>query len=214
MKILRQIFPEWLYNALPYGYLSAGFLAEFLIPGYVGDLICIALVGLAIFIWILRYRYRKEFVHSEEHINTPSVLDTHDLPEHGLIQLSWSTALECGHPVIDGQHRRLFGIANEAINLLLAKQPKEQEEPLLDKLVAHLEEHFSTEEAVLAEASDPTFAEHCEHHQSLLAKAKAMRDRYHNDKIFTREMVDFLATEVISEHIMKEDLQLKASTLR
>ncbi len=208
MRKSHRIYPECLYNALPYVYLCAGLVAAILLSNMIGVLSGLVLASAAGIVWMMRYRYRREFVQCEGHIDVPTEPDADDLPVDGLVQISWSKSLECGHPVIDGQHRRLFGLANEAINTLLTKQPKAAEEPLLEKLVAHMDDHFHTEELVLAEIKDPGFDGHREQHRALLAKAANLRERYHNGQVSSRELVTFLADEVISHHIVKEDLKV------
>jgi hemerythrin-like metal-binding protein len=187
-----------------------GVFAELLITGWVGDVMGLALVTLAGWIWFTRYRYRQAFEQAEEHTFATTLLGADDLPKGGLVQVSWSKALECGHPLIDGQHRRLFGLANEAINILLAKQPRSDEEALLEQLVAHMNEHFLTEEDLLEDANDPGLNLHKAEHVAMLAKATSLRERFHNGEAISRELVTFLSEDVISNHIIRENLSLVA----
>jgi hemerythrin-like metal-binding protein len=199
-----------LYNAIPFIYLFAGVLAEFLIQGVLGALVGLALVTAAGAIWFTRYRYRQAFELAEERTFSPSLLGAEDLPKGGLVQVSWNQTLECGHPLIDGQHRRLFGLANEAINTLLAKQSNADEEALLDQLISHMNAHFLTEEDLLEDANEPGLSLHKIEHQAMLAKAASLRRRFHNGEAVSRELVTFLSEDVISNHIIRENLSLVA----
>lgn len=205
MKRLLQIYPEWIYNALSYLYLAAGLLAMYLLDSVVGFVsgLLLALAGAAV--WILRFRYRREFAQYQRDMDLETKINRSQLPEGGLLQISWSKAYECGHPVIDGQHRRLFSLANEAIVVLLTQQPKEKEEALLDKLLAHMTEHFATEEGILAETADPGLAQHELQHQNLMARACQMRERYHQGDAVARDLLAFLEKDVITDHILRED---------
>jgi hemerythrin-like metal-binding protein len=212
MKRSHRTYPTWLYNAIPFIYLFTGILAEFLIQGVLGTLVGLVLVTAAGAIWLTRFRYRQAFEMAEESTFSPTLLGAEDLPEGGLVQVSWSHSLECGHPLIDGQHRRLFGLANEAINNLLAKQSKSDEEALLAQLIAQMNEHFATEEDLLEDANDPGLNLHRVEHRAMLATATSLRERFHNGEAISRELVTFLSEEVISKHIARENLSLLAGT--
>lgn len=212
MKRSHRTYPNWLYNAIPFLYLFTGLLVELLIESLWGDLVALVLATAAGAIWFTRFRYRQAFAQAEEHTFATTQLGAADLPQGGLVQVSWSKALECGHPLIDGQHRRLFGLANEAINILLAKQPKSDEEALLDQLVAHMTEHFLTEEDLLEDANDPGLSLHKAEHQAMLAKTTSLRERFHNGEAISRELVTFLSEDVISRHIVRENLSMVVGT--
>jgi hemerythrin-like metal-binding protein len=211
MTIQHKPYPDWLYNAMPFAYLAVGMVTTLVVPNLIGRLVGLAAVLVAAGIWFSRYRYRRAFALAEEHMNQPSIFGREDLPEGGLVQMSWSKTMECGHPVIDGQHRRLFGLANEAIDTLLSKQPKSDEETLLKQLIEQMQAHFVTEETLLARAYDPRLDEHRAEHQKLLAAAKAMLKRFHDGEVISRDLVAFLSNEVISEHLILEDVSMVAS---
>src|ERR1017187_1030646 len=176
MKHSHQTYPAWLYNAIPFIYAFSGVLVSLFVGGLVGLLVGLALIGAACWVWLNRYRYRQAFSQAEVHTFDTTLIGAEDLPQGGLVQVSWSKALECGHPLIDGQHRRLFGLASESINILLTKESPFHEEALLDQLIALMEEHFMTEEDLLEDADDPGFSLHKAEHLAMLTKAKSLRD--------------------------------------
>jgi hemerythrin-like metal-binding protein len=211
MKRSHRTYPDWLYNAIPFIYLFSGLLVDLLVDGLVGALVGLALIGAACWVWFNRYRYRQAFELAEEHSFDTTLIGAEDLPQGGLVQVSWSKALESGHPLIDGQHRRLFGLANEAMNILLTKESPSHEEALLDQLIAHMDEHFVTEEDLLEDANDPGLSLHKAEHVAMLAKAKSLRDRFYKREAITKELVTFLSEDVISSHIIRENLSLITS---
>jgi hemerythrin-like metal-binding protein len=71
--------------------------------------------------------------------------------------------------------------------------------------VDHISEHFCTEEAMLARTRNRLFASHQAHHRVLLAKAIQLRDQYLNDEASAKEVVSFIAHQVIANHILHED---------
>jgi hemerythrin-like metal-binding protein len=206
MKRLLRVYPRWLYNSLFYIYLGVGLLTIALLPSLLGRVSGALLIVAGATVWFLRYQYRHEFAQYEKQIDAVSVLDAGDVPAGGLVQFSWSPSYESGHPVIDGQHRRLFGLANEAIVALIDKQPKAVEELLLSKLAAHMAQHFYTEETALAVAGDPNLAEHRQQHRAVLAAAAALFERYHTGHADNKDIIGFLTDSVIRNHIMREDL--------
>jgi hemerythrin-like metal-binding protein len=211
MKRSHRTYPDWLYNAIPFIYLFSGLLVDLLIEGMVGALLGLALIAAACLVWFNRYRYRQAFDRAEDSSFGPTLIGAEDLPQGGLVQVSWSKALESGHPLIDGQHRRLFGLANEAINNLLANESRSDEEALLDQLIAHMDEHFLTEEDLLEDANDPGLSLHKAEHLAMLSKAKSLRDRFHKREAITKELVTYLSEDVISSHIIRENLSLITS---
>ena len=122
-----------------------------------------------------------------------------------LMQMTWRKSFEVGHPVIDQQHRRLFAIGDKLINAVLKNKPRETVEDLLDELNEQIEAHFKTEEAVMARTRFPLSKEHRVQHESLLEKARALREQYRTEQIDAGAMVGFIAYELVTEHIINED---------
>jgi hemerythrin-like metal-binding protein len=208
MKRSHRTYPEWLYNTLPFLYLATGLAIDFFVPGWIGKVVGLTLLVLAGFIWYRRFSYRQIFEQAQESTFSNTLINTGDLPKDGLIQMSWNKTLECGHPLIDGQHHRLFALANEAINLLLTRAPRKEEETLLKQLLDDMSKHFVTEEDLLEEAGDPGLLQHKVEHQEMLRKAQSLHERFHHGEVISRELVSFLSNDVISNHIVRENLSL------
>lgn len=148
-------------------------------------------------VWILRYNHR----------NSQKITTDISSCKDGLVCMNWQDSFRCGHKIIDEQHYRLFCIGNELINSFLTKKSKSDVEVIVNELVDDIENHFNTEEGVLAENNHPISEEHKEIHRSLLAKATKIRELYHIDKISIRDIVGFVCYDVVAEHIIKEDLK-------
>jgi hemerythrin-like metal-binding protein len=161
-------------------------------------------------VWLSRYFNRRELKRSVG-MSRLEDIDEADPKTAGLMQISWRSSFECGHEVIDGQHRRLFGISNELIDSVLSNRPHHETETLLGKLVTDTEEHFLTEETILVRAGHPLSAEHREHHAALLNKAKLLLKQFHDNQIGAGELIAFLTVDVITNHILKEDLKFATS---
>ena len=202
-------YPDWLYNSLPYIYFGVGFLTMMLLRDLLGLVCGLVLMSAGAAVWTLRYRYRQAFYQSEGHISVPELSES-GVPARALFQISWRNSFECGHPVIDGQHRRLFGLSNEVINAVLGKQVKGNVDSLMDELVGHITDHFCTQEAVLAKFKSPQLPSHKQQHQNLLRRAKELRERLQTGDPVAGELVSYIAYELITEHILKQDLQVSA----
>ena len=206
----RYPYSDQVYKALPFAYLCAGLLTIVLVRNVlavVSGLILIAAAGL---VWLLRYQYRRAFNESKGRIELPVLpeLPVESRPIDGLTQISWRKEFECGHPVIDAQHRHLFGISNELIHAAMTDMSKVTLEGLLDELIDHFTEHIAAEEAILARLNHPISEEHQEHHSSLSAKAATLREQFHNAEAGVVELIAFLAYDIISNHVLTEELDL------
>lgn len=122
-----------------------------------------------------------------------------------LVQLLWRKAYECGHPVIDAQHRQLFNHANALLSALLEGMPASD----LDKLVAGFEaeiaQHFAQEEAILRQAGFADVAHHAQQHRELLDKASVLTENFRQRNLSVGAVFEFLAYEVVARHILSSD---------
>ncbi len=208
MKSKHWHIPSRIYNALPYFYLCSGLVSVFALGDVMAILSGLILMSAGGVVWTLRHRYRRAFVQSAGLIHVP--LSVKGGRVRSLFEISWRKSFESGHPVIDGQHRRLFGLANEVINTVLAKQSQLTVEALLNELIEHITEHFCVEESILAKNKHPQFLEHQAHHALLLSRIKQLCDDYLAEKVDAGDIVGFLAHDVIADHILKEDINWSA----
>jgi hemerythrin-like metal-binding protein len=130
-----------------------------------------------------------------------------------LTEVVWKPSFECGHSVIDAQHRRLFGLGNEVIKALSANKLRGDIEWLLDELVDHITDHFHTEEAVLAKTKHPITEEHQGIHRTLMSKAADLRDRSRRGEVTISEIVGYIVYDVITDHVTTEDLRFSKGPL-
>ncbi|MEI8326200.1 MAG: hemerythrin domain-containing protein [Betaproteobacteria bacterium] len=200
-------YPDWLYRALPYIYMLVGLLVMVPLPGWLTMFSGLTLFAAGVTVWVHRYRYRKAFNASNGHIDVLDWSDG-DSPKGGHMQISWRSSFECGHPILDAQHRRLFGMGSDLVNAVLSKMPKAEKMLLVDAFVDQMIEHFETEQAVLASRKKARFVQHQEEHRTLIAKAENVRNRYHHDDIRERELVAFVTYDIIVKHVLQEELKL------
>lgn len=200
----RRHKPEWIYELLPWLYVGAGVVTMAAIRNLMSVLSGLMLVSAGFSVWQMRRRSRKagakeQPVRSSESPRLPGGA--------GLMQLVWRSSYECGDPLIDDQHRRLFELGNELVNALLDGEPKADVEVLIDGFVEHIVDHFNTEEALMSQNHDPVEREHREVHHKLLERAKQLNRRFHRSsgEQVVRDLVSFIAYDVVAQHLILED---------
>ena len=207
MTIQRKlyVFSDRVYEVMPYFYLGAGMLTLTLLPNAMGVFSGLTLMSAAGVVWGLRYQYRRPFLRSRGTIAAPH-MPGGQLATKKLAEVSWNSSHECGHPIIDAQHRRLFGISNELVVNVLSSQSKTAVAALLEELVVHIAAHFVSEEAILAGTGHVEFAQHCDHHRSLTKRLAALHQGYDRGQVSATELVTFVFHDVIINHIITQDL--------
>ena len=141
------------------------------------------------------------------HVDRPG---SSDLPADrsgaGVLRLIWREAYECDEPTIDAEHRALFDLGNALIAAALEQHSAPASwRATLDTLLAHVTQHFQNEEAVLVQHGYVGFAAHQRAHAALLQRAGELASSVNDDESALGLLVNFLARDVIAEHIFKVD---------
>jgi hemerythrin-like metal-binding protein len=121
------------------------------------------------------------------------------------VRLVWRPAYECGHELIDLQHRMLFDDANQLLDAIIGNHPKEEVSRLIDRLLKDAVQHFDDEEAILKAAGYAEIETHARQHAELVTKALDLSVRNAADKLTLGELFSFLATELVARHLLSED---------
>ncbi|MDD5366379.1 MAG: hypothetical protein PHR30_13655 [Gallionellaceae bacterium] len=199
----RGNMPEWLYRSLPFLYIASGLLVMFSLGNAVAIFSGLMLVSAGVIVWRARVRYRRSrrVVRSRP---MPAPPPAAAAPGGGLVSLVWRKEYESGHPFIDAQHRGLFESGNALLNSILEKQAKLDVELMLDELIEQVEKHFRDEEAMLARVQRPVDQEHEEYHRQLLVRARSLSESFHQDEMAVGELFEFIANDVVAQHIVME----------
>jgi len=109
-----------------------------------------------------------------------------------------------GFEEIDAQHRLLFAIANELIDI---ENPRSQE-PEIKYLIRHLKDyvdtHFSFEEKFMSEKMYPGLSEHKQKHQKIVSEIRdALTGAATMNQL--KDNLENLLTAWIQSHILLED---------
>jgi hemerythrin-like metal-binding protein len=190
-------------GVLGYVYLATGLLALLAMGTKASYAVGSIMIAAGIFEWARRFRGKGTAGAPSTNPSQPGGPP----PEPSLMQIHWRESYECGHPVIDMQHRELFNIGNDLINAVLDGKPKVGIEYLLHELIEHVKEHFASEEEVLARTHYPQIEEHRAIHRGLLGRASELEQRCREGLLPMSDLVGFIAYDVIATHIIKEDLK-------
>lgn len=210
MSKWRRQYPDWLYRALPHLYVWGGLLILIPLPSFLTMVSSAILVAAGVTVWVHRYRYRREFNASRGAINVIE-WSAAGTPSDGSLHISWRNSFECGHPLLDGQHRRLFGLGNELVSGIVARKSKEEMEPLIGSFIEHMKAHLETESVVLHRAKISGLAEWQKKRNFLVSKAQNILENFHLDELTARELVGFVTYDVVVDHIIKSEIKLMKS---
>ena len=121
------------------------------------------------------------------------------------VQLAWHSDYECGHALIDNQHRALFGDANRLITAILSESQSDEISALIEQLVHDVVQHFKDEERIFTAAGFAGATEHSAIHRQLVDRASVLVGRFHAGTLAVGELFQFLAYDVVSKHMLKVD---------
>jgi len=122
-----------------------------------------------------------------------------------LVQIIWDSAYECGHEVVDREHKAVFRDSNDLLAAILSRQPADEVDANIDTLVRDLVQHFQDEESIIAAAGYPAAAAHAAIHRELSNRAGALVERFHAGTADVGELFQFLAEDVAAEHMLGAD---------
>lgn len=200
--------PKWLYESLPYLYLGLGLATMLGLRHWFGIAAGVVLMAAGALVITQRFRHRRR-----RHVRVGN--HDYELPlddeRPGRMRLVWRKEFECGHPVIDAQHRGLIELANALLGAIVGGQSKLDVELMLDDLIADFGYHFRDEEAILDRMRHPVAERHKELHRQLLVRAKALSQRFQRGELSAEALFGFISEEIINQHILNQDRRFFAS---
>jgi hemerythrin len=121
----------------------------------------------------------------------------------------WKDLYNIGVPAIDGQHQKLFGIANEIDQLLnneLIIDKYDQIIAIINELREYTIDHFAAEEAYMLTVKYPRFLSHKVLHTDFVEKINSIDlEQIDNEQnTYLKSILNFVI-EWLVDHILKED---------
>lgn len=124
-------------------------------------------------------------------------------------QATWKAEYSVGDRVIDAQHQQLIATMNQLAELIDGQQPKTEDAArIFGALAIYVMDHFSYEEARLAEADYPAaeLARHKATHIDLMRQIRDFQRRVNNgDTAALHDLLPFLTGTWLTEHICDTD---------
>jgi len=151
---------------------------------------------------------RNRVVCPQTKDGAPDMLDS-----PSVFQLAWSEAYVLGVPLLDGQHRRLFDLANAAIRAVTQGLPAEEAAAALGRLVEEMATHCIDEEGLMERIGYLHADHHRADHAELIDEAHELLERWRAGDISHGALVDFLVQQLIAQHILSDDRELATALL-
>lgn len=124
--------------------------------------------------------------------------------------IQWTSELDTGHPVIDGQHKRLIALVSELYSAIENHRSAHIIERALDEVTAYTASHFDTEERLMKKANYPGLEAHKILHDDLNQKAKLIVKSYKSGSISLSETLPKFLSDWVQNHILRDDLAFAA----
>jgi len=119
--------------------------------------------------------------------------------------LTWNSTYSVGVKSIDSQHTVLFDTLNDLHGAMMTGQASTLTGPILKKLITYTREHFTAEEAMLANTKYPGLAEHKIKHRDLIKQVEDYSARFDRGEItLNLHLLNFLR-DWLTNHIQKVD---------
>lgn len=121
--------------------------------------------------------------------------------------LFWNSRFEMGIPILDEQHKTLFGIYFE-LDKLQQGDPvtaKEKIWDIIQRLQAYTRYHFITEENLLRKASFQELEKHVQSHELFTRLMKQFTIELSYNNLFILENLVIFIKKWLMSHILKED---------
>ncbi len=200
--------PKWLYETMPYVYIVAGFATAGMLQNAVATVSGMLLLSAGALVLTMRHTYRASG-------QAPEAAPVAESGERNsgqgaeILQVAWRPSFEVGHEVIDRQHQRLLSLGNELITAVMQQRPHEDVELMLEVLVTEIGQHLKVEDEITGGHSTPLSRKTKEAHRGLLARGNALREKLLEGQFPAGDLVGFVAYDLITMHIVKEDLRVQ-----
>ncbi|PKM46622.1 MAG: hemerythrin [Gammaproteobacteria bacterium HGW-Gammaproteobacteria-1] len=121
--------------------------------------------------------------------------------------IDWSDDLSVGIQEIDDQHQFLVDLLNKLHRAIHQRQGKAAAQAILVELVDYTKIHFAVEESLMRILGYPSYDDHKEQHDHLIAEIHDLQEKLESGKkSITFELLHFLRIW-LTKHIMEEDQQ-------
>jgi len=94
------------------------------------------------------------------------------------IQLIWKKDYETNNQLVDGQHKEIFRLVQQVLDIDAFSGRQEKIETALNFLADYVVRHFSSEEELMKESGYPDMEKHVEEHKTLITEVGKFMEVY------------------------------------
>ena len=190
-----------LYRLVPWGYIGAGLVTISQLFNLMGVFSGGILIITGVIILNRRYKYRwrqAAEAAAEEKENSR---------RQPLINLVWRPAFNSGYGNIDQQHQNLFNDAHVLLEAITSDRLDSDFNEGLRTLLTDIQTHFRDEEKMLEHLDPGVAASHKKTHKALFERTQSIVRDMLEKKISPQDLLCFLIFDVITNHLLKEDVK-------
>jgi hemerythrin-like metal-binding protein len=116
----------------------------------------------------------------------------------------WDDSIVLGIPVIDQQHKALFGWINALNDAIIRGDGHEKVGDMIYNLITYVTEHFSEEERLMLSCNYPQLVSHRKEHDQFVEKLQSIQMSYLAGNDMSASVLDFMVEWLVS-HIKGTD---------
>ena len=116
----------------------------------------------------------------------------------------WDDSIALGIPVIDQQHKALFGLVNKLNEALHSGDGAEATGEVIGKLITYVTEHFNDEERLMLSCNFPYLAEHRTEHDTFVSRLRQIQADFTAGHEMGGSVLDFMVDWLVC-HIKGTD---------
>ncbi|MGM0419093.1 MAG: bacteriohemerythrin [Thermodesulfobacteriota bacterium] len=124
-------------------------------------------------------------------------------------KFKWQAEYRTGFDKIDAQHRLLFAIANELIQIDVdSPESKYEYKYLFSHLTDYVKEHFAAEEKLMDTIGYPEAEDHKDKHQFIISEINSSL-KSSKSTANLKQNLESLLTKWIKDHVLNEDKKIE-----
>ena len=116
----------------------------------------------------------------------------------------WDDSIALGIPVIDEQHKALFGLVNSLNEAIKSGDCAETTQEVIWKLITYVTEHFNEEERLMMSCNFPYLAEHRKEHDQFVSRLRQIQVDFIDGHEMGVSVLDFMVDWLVC-HIKGTD---------
>lgn len=122
--------------------------------------------------------------------------------------INWNKSFETGHPIVDGQHKKLFAMVNQLHTAIEEKHTKLVLSDTIENLSDYVATHFKTEEELMLLHKFPNYDQHKKLHEDLKEQAFKLIKLFSLGKVDLSATISKFLSDWLQNHILENDIKM------